>query len=167
MRNQRQGKAPLSCVILRTECLWFLLSDWKLYNKSQVTCCSWSFLASVDRIKIQSGMLLRHASRIILQLPSTVGWACLARRVCACAFLAFLMCRFYKSNRNFLHVNQHCSTPQSPVLAVSKEESSCLRRPNTALSKTHFATYSVHSSHLGCPVSSPLAGSVVQNISIA
>lgn len=67
-----------------TFCLWFLLSDWKLYNeqKSQVTCCNLYFLASVDGIKIQSGMLLRYASRIILQLPFTAGWACLGRHLC-------------------------------------------------------------------------------------
>lgn len=107
-KGTEKGSTELLFLALRlcwTFCLWFLLSDWKLYNeqRSQVTCCNAYFLASVDGIKIQSGLLLRHASRIILQLPSTAGWACLARRVCvrACAFLAFLVCRFYKSYRNF------------------------------------------------------------------
>lgn len=63
-------------------------------------------------------------------------------------------------------MNQHCSIPQSPALAVSKEEASCLRRPTSALSKTHLAAYSVHFSYLWCLASSPLAGNVAQNISM-
>lgn len=64
------------------------------------------------------------------------------------AYKDICVCVFWQVLQEVLHVNQHCSIPQSPALAVSKEEASCLRRPTSALSKTHLAAYSVHFSYL-------------------